>query len=420
MYKEEIKWRELDNSAKIFPIVSNKKFTSVFRVSVVLKEDIDEKILQEALNIVIEKQVAFKVKLRKGLFWYYLEENFKKPIVKKENDYPCRYISRETNNGYLFDVTYFNNKINLDVFHSLTDGSNAVQFLQEITYAYLDIKNKKTKEDENKKTKLSNNTEDSYLKYYDKKNRKREKSHKAYILKGKTLPLGATGVVHNFINLEELKRVSKENEATITEYLTAVYMYCIYTQNYKFSKSKRPIKICIPVDLKKYYESKTSTNFFSYMSVDINFHENKEVNFSNILELVKRNFKEKLTQEEIEKTMGANIKIGTNLAIKLIPLLLKKVFTNIVYREIRRYSTTTISNLGKAEVKEEYKKYIDNFLFLLSSDSVEKDKGAIISYNNTLVFTFTSILENANIPKAFYEFIKNQNIEIYSERKWGV
>ena len=91
-----------------------------------------------------------------------------------------------------------------------------------------------------------------------------------------------------------------------------------------------------------------------------------------------------------------------------------------MYREIRRYSTTTISNLGKAEVKEEYKKYIDNFLFLLSSDSVEKDKGAIISYNNTLVFTFTSILENANIPKAFYEFIKNQNIEIYSERKWGV
>lgn len=191
MYKK-IKWRELDNSAKIFPIVSNKRFTSVFRVSVILKEDIDEKVLQEALDIAIEKQTSFKVKLRKGLFWYYLEENFKKPQVKKENDYPCRYISRDTNNGYLFDVTYFGSKINLDVFHSLTDGNSAIKFLQEITYTYLDIKNKKIKENETKQTILSNNTEDSYLKNYDKKNRKREKSDKAYILKGNTLPLGAS------------------------------------------------------------------------------------------------------------------------------------------------------------------------------------------------------------------------------------
>ena len=420
MYREKIKWRELDNSAKIFPIVSNKKFTSVFRISVILKEKIDEKILQEAVNIAIQKQVSFKVKLRKGLFWYYLEENFKKPRIKKENDYPCRYISRETNNGYLFDVTYFENKINLDVFHSLTDGSNATRFLQEITYTYLDIKKKKVKENESKKTKLSNNTEDSYLKNYDRKNRKREKSTKAYILRGKTLPLSVTGVVHNFINLEELKKVSNENEATITEYLTAVYMYSIYTQDYKSAKSKRPVKICIPVDLKKYYDSNTSTNFFSYMSVDVDFYKIKEVNFSNILDLVKINFKEKLTPEEIEKTMGANIKIGTNLAIRLLPLFLKRIFTNIVYKEIRRYSTTTISNLGKVEVKEEYKEDIENFLFLLSSDSVEKDKGAIISYDNTLVFTFTSILENSKIEKAFYEFIKNQNIEIFTERKWGV
>lgn len=417
MYKEKIKWRELDNSAKIFPIVSNKKFTSVFRVSVILKENIDENILQEALNIVIQKQVSFKVKLRKGLFWYYLEENFKKPQVKKENNYPCRYISRDTNNEYLFDVTYFNNKINLDVFHSLTDGSNATKFLQEITYAYLDIKNKKIKENESKKTKLSNNTEDSYLKNYDKRNGKRKKSPKAYILKGKTFPLGATGITHNFINLEELKRVSKENKATITEYLTAVYIYSIYKENYRFTNSKKPIKICIPVDLKKYYDSNTSTNFFSYMSVDMDLNNSKKVDFSNILDLVKINFKEKLTPEEIEKTMGANIKIGTNLAIKLLPLFLKRIITNIVYKEIRRYSTTTISNLGKIEIEEEYKEDIENFLFLLCSDSVEKDKGAIISYNNTLVFTFTSILENCKIEKAFYEFIKSQNIEIYTRRK---
>ena len=330
MHRKRIRWRKLDNSAKIFPMVSNKKFTSVFRVSVILKENIDEKILQDALNKALQEQISFKVRLRRGIFWYYLEENPRNPEVKVENEYPCRFIDKNKNNGYLFNVTYFNNKINLDVFHSLTDGNTAIRFLQEITYNYLDIKNKTiTKDTESEERKISNNTEDSYLKNYDKNKAEREKSKRAYILKGKILPLGATGIVHNFINLEQLKTVAKENNATITEYLTAVLTYCIYTQNFKFSNSKRPIKTCIPVDLKKYYESNTATNFFSYMSVDLDLFEKEDYTFFEILELVKSEFKEKLTPDSIEKTMASNIKLGTNFFIKIIPLFLKKIIVSI-------------------------------------------------------------------------------------------
>lgn len=414
--RRRIRWRKLDNSAKIFPIVSNKSFTSVFRVSALLKEKIDEEILQVALNEVLERQMSFKVKLIKGLFWYYLEENTKISKVKKEDDYPCRYINSNTNNGYLFSVTYFENKINLEVFHSLTDGNTAIKFLQEIVYKYLDIKKETLKRANEKQERiLSNNTEDSYLKNYNKKKTKREKSQKAYVLKGKKLPFGMTRVIHNFINLEQLKSVSKESGATITEYLTAVFVYCIYTQNYKYSSSKKPIKVCVPVNLKKYYNSNTVSNFFSYMSVNINIYEKREYTFLDILNLVKMEFKNKLELSEIEKTMGANIKIGTNFFIKLIPLFLKKILVGISYKEIRKYSTTTVSNLGRIVVKEEYKNEIENFLFLLCADSVEKDKGTIISYNNNLVFTFTSIIENNKIEKAFYEFIKGQNIEISVE-----
>lgn len=416
MAKRRIRWRKLDNSAKIFPLVSNKKFTSVFRVSVILKEKINPEILQKALNEVIEIQVSFKVKLVKGFFWYYLEENFKKPEVKEEHDYPCRFITPDTNNGYLFDVTYFENKINLDVFHSLTDGNTAIKFLQEIAYHYLDIKNQNIKDEtQQRKSILSNNTEDSYLKNYTKKKLKREKNPKAYILRGERLPLSATGIVHDFINLEQLKKVSKAEGATITEYLTAVLVYCMYTENYKFSNSKKQIKVCIPVDLKKYYPSNTSTNFFSYVSIDVDVNKKENYSFLDILELVKKEFKKKLEQSEVEKTLHANIKVGTNPFIRIVPLFLKKILVGISYKEIRKDFTTTISNLGRIEVKEEYKNEIENFLFLLCAESVEKDKGAIVSYGNNLVFTFTSILENSKIEKAFYEFIKSQNIEIRTE-----
>ena len=43
-------WRKLDDQAKVFALASNRKYSSVFRLSVVLKEDIQPEILQKAVN----------------------------------------------------------------------------------------------------------------------------------------------------------------------------------------------------------------------------------------------------------------------------------------------------------------------------------------------------------------------------------
>ena len=80
-------WRKLDNSAKIFPISNGKKYSTVFRLSAVLKEKVNQKILEEAVNIVLEEYKSFKVRMKTGFFWYYLEYNPKKPIIKEEKEY---------------------------------------------------------------------------------------------------------------------------------------------------------------------------------------------------------------------------------------------------------------------------------------------------------------------------------------------
>ena len=123
---KDVTWRRLDNSAKIFPIASSKKYSSVFRLSAVLKEKINPKILKQSVNIVLKNLNSFKVKLKKGAFWYYFEENNKEVIIEEEKEYPCKYIDPNTNNDYLFKVTYFENKINIDIFHSLTDGNSRI------------------------------------------------------------------------------------------------------------------------------------------------------------------------------------------------------------------------------------------------------------------------------------------------------
>ena len=129
--ENKLYWRRLDNSAKIFPIAAGRKYSTVFRLSAVMKEKIEPKILYNAVNRALEQYPSFKVRMKAGVFWYYLEYNPKKPIVEEEKDYPCKYIEPRTNNNYLFKITYFENKINIDIFHSLTDGNSGKCFLEK-------------------------------------------------------------------------------------------------------------------------------------------------------------------------------------------------------------------------------------------------------------------------------------------------
>ena len=408
-------WRKLDNSAKIFPIASSKKYSSVFRLSAVLKEKVECDILKEAVNLALNKLSCFKVKLKKGFFWYYFEENDKDIIIEQENNYPCKYIDPNTNNDYLFKVTYWENKINLDIFHSLTDGNSGIIFLKEIVYTYIELKHKDSFNSKLRtERKLPNDTEDDYLKNYDKKSKGPKSGKKAYILKGKKLPLGAIGVIHVNIDLEELKNKAKSKEVTITQYLTSVIIYAIYNSNYKKYNGKKPIKICIPVDLKKYFKSETVSNFFSYITLQTN--GNVDLNdFNSILDFVRNDFNKRLTKEEISKTMSANVKLGNNIFIKSIPLFLKLVIVKLSYIEIRKYTTTTFSNIGRIGIIGEYQKYIDKFMMLIAPETVEKIKCSACSFDNKLVLTFTSTLQSNEVEEKVCEKLKQDGISISVE-----
>ena len=414
--ENKLEWRRLDNSAKIFPLSTGKKYSTVFRLSVVLKEKIEPAILEEAVNIALEKFSSFKVRLRKGFFWYYFEQNTKKQIVEKEKNYPCKFINPSTNNNYLFKVTYFDTKINIDIFHSLTDGNSGTEFFREIVYNYIELSHQKEfKEEIRKKKKIDFNTEDSYIKNYNKKAKGNASTKKAYKLKGKKIKLGAISAIHEIIDFEQLKQKAKLSNSTVTQYLSAVLIYSIYEENYKKSKSTRPIKVCIPVNLKKYFPSKTLNNFFSYITIEINPEKENLKEFNKILEFVKKEFEQKLTEEELIKTMSNNVKLGTNFFIRIIPLFLKKIIVRLSYIEIRKYTTTTLSNIGRIGIIGKYQQYIEEFFLLIAPEPVEKIKCSACSFENKLVFTFTSILKDSNIEKRFYEFLKEQEIDVKIE-----
>ena len=410
--RENLKWRRLDNSAKIFPISTGKKYSTVFRLSALLKEKVEPEILKKATEMALERYKNFKVRMKPGFFWYYLEENTKKPIIEEEKDYPCKYIDPKRNNDYLFKITYFDKKINIDIFHALTDGGSGVVFFREIIYLYLELKHPDVfGKEERFARKIDYTTEDSYIKNYNKHAKGNSSNKKAYILKGKKIKLGAISAIHEIIDLKALKEECQKNEATITQYLTAVLIYSIYKENYK--NSKKPIKVCIPVNLKKYFPSKTMSNFFSYITLIANMEELDS--FEKILEFVKNDFKKRLTQEEIMKTMSSNVKLGNNFFIKTIPLELKKIIVRLSYIEIRKYTTITFSNIGRIGIIGKYQPYIDNFFMLIAPEPVEKIKCSGCTFEDKMVFTFTSILKDNSIEKRFYKFLKEKGIEVKIE-----
>ena len=414
--KKDIYWRRLDNSAKIFPISAGKKYSTVFRFSVILKEQIKPEILKHAVNKALSKYEFFKVRLKDGFFWNYLEYNPKKIIIEEEKEYPCKYIEPKENNEYLFKVTYFDKKINIDIFHSLTDGNGGSMFFREIVYNYIELVHKDEFDEElRKKRKIELSIEDSYIKNYNKLAKGNSSSKKAYKLAGKKIKLGAISAIHEIINLEELKQEAKKSGSTITQYLTAVLIYSIYKANYVKNKDDKPIKVCIPVNLKKYFPSNTISNFFSYITLEANMKKIKGDNFDEILDFVKKDFAKKLEQKEIEKTMSGNVKIGTNPFIRIIPLALKKPLVRLSYIEIRKYTTTTFSNIGRIGIIGKYQKYIDNFWMLIAPEPIEKIKCSACSFDNNIVFTFTSILDDCSIENEFYKFLKQKNINVKIE-----
>ncbi len=409
-------WRKLDDQAKVFTLASNKKYSSIYRLSVLLNENIDKDLLQQSVELAIKKYRAFKVKLKSGLFWYYFEENELMPVVSEEVDYPFKKVNDKANNEYLFKITYFHNKINLEVFHALTDGNGAILFLNEVVYRYLEMKYPdKISEHKKEFRKMSEDTEDAYKKSYVKKRVKTKKIKKAYMLQGEELEKGEYGITHEIINLKELKEYARSVGCSLSEYLVSLIAYSIYETNYRIYNGKRPINISVPINLKKYIKTETISNFFSYMQVSVALKEEKVYTFDDILILVKKEFEKKLILDKILSTITKDAGSTNNIFVRIVPLVLKKLAFRIGSMQVKRKFTTSFSNIGVVNVEGDYKEYIKGYFVILSPDWAEKIKCGIVSYENDIVVTFSTILKENLVENKFKELLKERNISVRIE-----
>ena len=264
---KQSKWRKLDNAAQAFPAATGKKDTRVFRFYCQLKEKVREEKLQRAAELTIEKYPLYRSVLRKGVFWFYMEQRALPVTVKKEERPPCSKLYVPDQKSLLFEVSYHQNRINFEVFHGLTDGTGAMLFLKDLVRNYLKLcypKEQFPKIMEEEAT-LSDLEEDSFSQYYSrKKQRNREKARPAVQLRGASREQWEMSIDELLLSVKEIHGKAREYGVSITVYLAAVLLYAIYEEVPK-SRIRKPITLMIPVNLRNYFPSSSMTNFFGWI-----------------------------------------------------------------------------------------------------------------------------------------------------------
>ncbi|MBQ8117525.1 MAG: hypothetical protein IJ147_05650 [Lachnospiraceae bacterium] len=411
-------WDKLDNTALLFPVIASENMTNVYRIFAVMTEDVDRVLLQEALNRVLPHFSVFRMCLRAGMFWYYFEENRKTPPqVRQEYAYPGAYINKSQNHNYMFRVTYYGRRINLEVFHVLTDGFGGIVFLKELVYQYLRLKypDELAKEPDRISSDVYFDKEDSYLKNYKKpvKERKKYKSSHALTLQGEKLMGGAVGVIQGSMRIDLLKAACKKYGVTINQYLVGAFTYAIYKGYLHNRGSDVPIACCVPVNLRPFYDSHTMKNFFAMVTAEFQPEERLEkYSFAEVLAITTDSLKEQITKENLDDIITYNVSNEQNFILRLVPLALKNIAIKQVYEASRHNSTTTITNIGNIELREPYRPYVENFACLLSMSAGQNMKGSVCSYNGILTVCFSSILSDTSVQKCFFQTLTADGVEV--------
>ena len=414
MEKGYSKWRKLDNAALAFPLVTGKNDTRVFRFYCQLKETVDGEILQQALDQTMEKYPLFQAVLRKGLFWFYLERRDIHATVKQEKRPPCSSLYIPDKKSLLFQVSYHNNRMNFEVFHGLTDGTGAMNFLEELVQNYLILAHPETElprvEHEEEIT-PGDQEEDSFSQYYSSEiPRNKEKKPAAVKLKGEKLVHSDMDITEVILNVKETLAKARSYGVSITILLTAMLL-CSIQEEIPRNRQKKPVTLMIPVNLRNYFPSQSMGNFFGWIEVGYVFEE--DTSFEEVLSSVKQQFQEQLQKDRIAMNMNGYVRIEKNPFVRAVPLEIKKFFLMAGANLGSRSITAVYSNIGIIRLPEEYKEYIERFGIFASTDSLQL---CSCSYGEQLVLGFTSKIPDDSIQRNFMKMLKKEEIS-YKEEK---
>lgn len=449
MNRHRKKWVRLDNASNIFLAAMSPKDTKVFRIGAEVTETVDPELLQEALDRTFDKYLLYHSVLRRGFFWYYLEESDLRPSVQLDNRPTCEALYHFDRKELLFRVVHWKKRISLEVFHILSDGTGAMWFFEDLLKEYILLRNPEMKLNEEIELPQINRSEDSFARYFHKNEQRnftesaqsaiqslmeagkvagkyatkygrkaksllmpvaeRDKSgKKVYRVNGTYTPDNRPRIVEMELPVKEVIQLAKKERVSLTIYLTALFIEATRLSAKDF-KGNETVAVSVPVNLRQFFPSHSARNFFSVTRLEYTYELEKENSVSEISQELKRQFEPQLTKESLEGWLTKLIAFEYNPFARIVIRPIKDLMLKWINHQNNRNLTLAISNLGKVKFND----MIDPFIKQVYFHTVAvRPQFCAISHDETLTITFSSPYIETNIEREFVSMLTEKGIPI--------
>ncbi len=409
------KWYKLDNAAKIIPSSAKGADTRVFRICCELKETVDPEKLQQAHDDVIEDFPMFRCVLKRGFFWYYLEESTFRLKVEKDHLPACSPIYYPGRINLLYRVTYFCKRINLEMFHVLADGTGGFIFLKRLVARYLELVHDiKSERYEGETSSVSEKGDDAFEQYYMRqklgkqlKQLKKISVGKAHQIRGEHDANLLPHLIEGTVSAKKIIALAKENNSTVGVYTTALYIQAVLNSMSLMEKA-RPVVVSVPVNLRQFFDSDTTRNFFGVINI-VYDPGSYDGSTASIIDSVRSQYEDQLKAESVERIMNTYASFERHIAIKMVPIWIKDIVIDFFNRRSKRGITTTLSNLGRIDMPEKLSPFIDRFSAFMAAPSQQV---CISSFGDRMVFGEVSPFATHDVMRNFFRSLVALGAEV--------
>ncbi len=419
---KKLRWMGLDNAAKIYPAARRRNWTNVFRLSATLTEDVDKAVLQNALDVTIRRFPSIAVRLKTGMFWYYLEEIPKAPAVTDEKPYPLSRMIFDDIRKCALRVLVYKKRIAVEFFHAITDGNGGLVFLKTLLAEYIREKYGENAPlvdgilnvlDEPTPAEL----EDSFLKYSGDVKATRADTTAFKLTGEKELDGYLTNTTFIFNSADILSR-AKALGVTVTSYLTAVMITAIgriQDRSIKNRRKQKPIKVLIPVNLRKMFPSESLRNFVLYVTPGIDPRLG-EYTLEETARLVQSQMAIMNTEKQMRAKIAKNVGDEKALIIKLMPLFIKNIAMKMVFNAVgEKKSCLALSNLGVCKLPPEIEKYVSRMGFVLGVQADAPYNTGLITFRDKMYLNFIRNIKEPLLEREFYSVLKENGVNAVIE-----
>ncbi|WP_098746238.1 alcohol acetyltransferase [Paenibacillus sp. EZ-K15] len=418
-------WYKLDHAGKLFPAVAGRENSSTYRLSMMLTSHVKPSVLQQALDSVIKRFPLLNVELRNGLFWKFLREKETRLMVEPESTYPCAPAALSTENGSLVRILYHGNKISVEIFHALTDGGGALEFLKTLVFQYLYLLGEHVEDKEGLILPPASfaryaEAQDSFKAHYTSVMAESRMSEALQIPGTRFSPYGHN-VIHGMIHASRLNGAAKQKGVTLTAYLTAILIMAVYETMLPFNKGSRPIVISMPVNLRKIFPSSSLRNFFAVINIGVQMKEG--MTLDDVQGIVHAQMKEKTTKSYLSQAMASSMKYEKNLLSRFTPLKLKDLAIRYGFDHYgEEAKTLTLTNLGRIDIPASMAAHIESMETTMYPTAKSPMNCAVSSINDQLTITFARNIVESDVIRHFFRqlaSLSGLDIRIVSN-DWGM